>query len=82
LPVYFFHLIEGDQVTPDSDGVEKSDLAAVQKEAIDAASELIAEAVRKGERDFHGRFEVEDERGARVLTLTFACPIGLELTSH
>jgi hypothetical protein len=36
--------------------------------------------VKKGERDYRGRFDVEDEYGEPVLTLTFACPIHIEAT--
>ena len=47
---------------------------------MEGASALIAEAVRKGKRDYRGRFDVEDEYGDEVLTLTFACPIQIEMT--
>ena len=81
LAIYFFHITEGDEFIPDPEGIEQTDLAAVQKAAIDGASALIAEAVTKGERNYRGRFNVEDEHGEKVLTLTFACPIQIEMAT-
>lgn len=77
--VYFFHITEGNEFTPDTEGIEQRDLAAVRKAVIEGASGLIAEAVMKGERDYRGRFDVEDERGEKVLTLTFACAIQIDI---
>lgn len=76
--IYFFNIVEGDEYIPDPEGIERSSLAAVQKMAVDGASGLIAEAVKKGERNYRGRLQVTDEHGATVLTLAFACPIMIE----
>ena len=78
MPLFFLHIIEGDEFIPDPEGIDRPDLAAVQKAALDGASALIADAVRKGERDYRGRLDVEDEHGNKVLTLTFACPVQIE----
>ncbi|MBD8549009.1 DUF6894 family protein [Sphingomonas sp. CFBP 8760] len=79
MPIYFFHITEGDQVVTDLEGTERPDIAAVQKTAIESAGGLITEAVRNGVRNYQGRFDVEDEHGNPVLTLTFACPIQMEV---
>jgi hypothetical protein len=81
LAIYFFHLTEGDAFTPDWDGVERPDLAAVEDLAIETAADLIAEAVKQGTCDYSGRFDVENERGEQVLALTFACPIEITVVS-
>lgn len=81
MAIYFFHVTEGDEFIPDPEGIEQIDLAAVQKAAIEGVGALIAEAVTKGERNYRGRFDVEDEHGVKVLTLTFACPIQIEITT-
>lgn len=79
MTIYFFNIIEGNEYISDLEGIDCSDLAAVQKAAIAGASGLIAEAVKKGEQDYRGRFEVADERGATVLSLAFACPITIKI---
>jgi hypothetical protein len=81
LAIYYFHITEGDEFIPDPEGIEQADLAAVHKAAIEAASALIAEAVKKGDRNYQGRFDVRNEHGEQVLTLTFACPIHIEVVS-
>ncbi len=80
MPIYFFHITEGDQVIADPEGIDRPDIAAVQKTAIESAHSLISEAVRSGDRSYQGRFDVVDEHGNPVLTLTFACPIQIEMT--
>jgi len=75
------HMTEGDEFIPDLEGIELPNIAAIQKAAIAGASGLIAEAVKQGRRDYSGRFDVEDEHGQKLLTLTFACPIHIELAS-
>lgn len=79
MPIYYFHITEGDEFIPDPEGIEKADLVAVQKAAVEGARGLIAEAVKKGIRDYQGRFDVKDEHGEQVLTLTFSCPIHIEV---
>ena len=48
MPVYFFHITEGDEFIPDLEGIELPHMAAIQKAAIAGASGLIAEAVKGG----------------------------------
>lgn len=79
MSIYFFHITEGTEFFSDEEGIEQPDLAAVRKAAIEGASALIAEAVRNGERDYRGQLDVKDEHGEKVLTLTFACPVQIEV---
>ena len=79
MPLYFFHVTDGDEFCPDPEGVERADHAAAEKEALDAVSGLIADAVKRGERNYQGQLDVRDEHGERVLALTFSCPIYIEV---
>jgi hypothetical protein len=79
MPMYFFHIREGEEVILDLEGAELPDIAAAQKAALEGASSLIAEAVKRGERNFQGRLDVEDGHGQRVLTVSFACPIQIDV---
>lgn len=58
----FLHVTEGEELTPDLEGVDRADACAAQKAAIDGVSELIAEAVKMGERNYKGRIDAEDEQ--------------------
>jgi hypothetical protein len=79
MPMYFFHIREGEEVIPDLEGAELPDIAAARKAAIGGASALMAEAVIRDERNYQGRLDVEDGQGQRVLTVTFACPIQIDM---
>ncbi|WP_380872420.1 hypothetical protein ACFB49_33570 [Sphingomonas sp. DBB INV C78] len=78
MAMFFFHLTEGDEVIPDTEGLDRADLAAVEKEAVAGASALVAEAVQNGETDYWGRLDVENVSGERLLSLTFACSIHID----
>jgi hypothetical protein len=80
VPVYFFHIVEGDELIRDPEGVEQPDAAAARQAAIDGASALVTDAVKRGERSYGGRLDVEDERGGLVLTVAFRCDVNVEVT--
>lgn len=79
MTIFFFHSTEGSEFVRDHEGVDLPDVAAAQSAAINCASALIAEAVSNGERDYRGRFDVENQRGEPVLTITFACPVQVSI---
>ena len=79
MPTYFVHITEGDELIPDPEGIKCANLSAIQEEAIRSARALINEAVEKGKRDYKGRLDVEDENGAKLLTVTFSCVVQLEI---
>lgn len=81
MPIFFLHVTEGEEFTPDLEGVDRADACAAQKAAIDGVSELIAEAVKMGERNYKGRIDAQDEQGTVLFTLTFASLIHIELIS-
>ena len=72
MALYFFNIIEGDDLIPDPEGIECSDLEAVQTAAVQGIGGLVSEAMNRGERGYKGQVEVTDEYGARVITLVFA----------
>lgn len=80
VPLYFLHFTEGDEFFPDPEGIERRDLEAIQRAAIQGVNDLIADAVKTGKRDYKGRLDVENEQGEGVLTVTFACPVHIEVT--
>lgn len=60
-----------DGLVRDLEGSEHSDQAAATEEAIDAARELMAAAVRVGRDISHEAFEIVDERQEVLMRLPF-----------
>jgi hypothetical protein len=65
---FYFHLQAGDQIVPDDEGIDLPDLSAAQREAILAARELLAEAIKSGKQEVPEAFVIADEEG-RALAL-------------
>ncbi len=60
---FYFHLQAGDQIVPDDEGVDLPNLSAAQREAILAARELLAEAIKSGRPEVPEAFVIADEAG-------------------
>jgi hypothetical protein len=48
---YYFHVQSGDTVNPDDEGADLPSFTAAQEEALAAARELLADAIKYGRRD-------------------------------
>ncbi len=68
---FYFHLQADDQIVPDDEGVDLPDLSAAEHEAILAARELLAEAIKSGRPEVPEAFVIADEEG-RPLAGSFA----------
>jgi hypothetical protein len=79
MPIYFLHLTEEQQVIADTEGIQLPDVAAVEQAAIRSARDLIAEAVRMGDRNYKGRLDAKNEHGTQVLTLRFDCTVQIDV---
>ena len=67
LPLYYFHLHNGDLLR-DETGEEFADGEAARQAAVRGISELIAEKIAAGEKvDLRHRMEIEDEQGRRTV---------------
>jgi hypothetical protein len=74
MPLYYFHIRNGDQLEVDPDGTELPDLDAALTEALKVARELTAEIL---EYDGSTVIEVADSGGRTILTVPFSdalCP--------
>ncbi len=72
MPRYFLHVREAGDLVEDPDGTEFPDEAAVRKEAVEAAREIMAEHIRKGLDVSGWSFEVVDEDGRPVMSVPFS----------
>jgi hypothetical protein len=71
MPRYYFHIKSDDDFVEDPEGVLLEGDGEAREEAIDAAREMLAERVRKGEVIDGHVFDVRDEDGTKVLALPF-----------
>ena len=69
---FYFHLQADDQIVPDDEGVDLPDLSAAQHEAILAARELLAEAIKSGRAEVPEAFVIADEEGRALTIVPFA----------
>ena len=79
MPLFYLHIRRDGVLMEDPDGSDLPDVAAAREEAIAAARDIWAAAIRQGQ-DFSDRqFIIADERGRHVLVVPFtdALPDGL-----
>lgn len=78
MPRYYFHIRSHDDFVEDPEGVVLKGDGEAREEAIDAAREMLAERVRKGEVIDGHVFDVRDEDGTKVFSLPFRDVLRLE----
>ena len=69
---FYFHLRAGDELVPDEEGIDLPDLSAARREAIEAARELLAEAIKDGRAEVPEAFVIADEEGREIDTVPLA----------
>jgi hypothetical protein len=69
---FYFHLRAGDELTPDDEGIELPDFSAAQREAVLAAREILAEAIKNGKSEVAEAFVIADEAGRELDTVPLA----------
>jgi hypothetical protein len=69
---FYFHLREGDKLRHDDEGVDLPDFSAAKREALLAARELLAEAIRSGRQRVPDAFVIADESGRTLDTVLLA----------
>lgn len=78
MPRYFFHIKSDDDFVEDPEGVDLTGDVEARQEAIDAAREILAERVLKGEIIDGHLFEVCDPNGTKVFSLPFRDVLNLD----
>jgi hypothetical protein len=77
VPRFFFHVFDDAEML-DDEGLELADAEAARGAALAGARSMICDRVKSGRVTLHHRVEVEDERGAPVLTLAFGDAVEIE----
>jgi hypothetical protein len=68
---FYFHLQSEDRIVPDNERLDLPDLSSAQHEAIEAAREILAEAIRTGKREVPEAFVIADEEGRALALVPF-----------
>ncbi len=71
MQLYYFHLLDGERMTPDAEGVRLPDITVVQQCARMIVRDLKAEPCLRQTDWSRWQVEVRDEAGVRVLLLPF-----------
>lgn len=84
---YFFHIVSSEAYIRDVEGSDFETLVQARLAAIEAARELMAERILRGQNPFDGRIDVADEAGNVGLVVPFeqainpkiSTPVSLEI---
>jgi len=69
---FYFHLSAGNLITLDEEGTELPDLSAAKGEAVLAARELLADAIKSGDPDVPEILVIADEAGQPLANVPLA----------
>jgi hypothetical protein len=81
MPRFYIHLLMGDDLVPDEEGIDLTDASAAKREAEIAAREIIAEAIKAGDEQVPTTFVVTDDAGREVASVLFAAMLPKAMTS-
>ena len=71
MPLYFFHLTDGEDTLIDAEGIELPGTEEAKAIALLQARDIVSHDALKGSIDLAPRIEVRDEAGAVVYSLNF-----------
>jgi hypothetical protein len=69
---FYFHIRAGDELTRDEEGIDLPDFSAARREAIGAARELLAAAIKDGRPEVPEAFVIADEDGRMLEIILLA----------
>jgi hypothetical protein len=69
---FYFHLRKRHHVQADPEGTDLNDISEARREALLAAREILADAIRAGRDDVPEAFVIADEAGQAIDTIPFA----------
>ena len=77
MPRYYMHMRNGSEFMDDYEGSDHPDIAAVHREAVDAAREIMADPVRAGRMMGRWEFLIIDEGGRQLAVIPFRAALRL-----
>ena len=77
MPRFYMHVCNGNGFVEDQEGVDLPDRDTARSKAVEAARDIMAGDLRKGELDLSSFIEVEDEAHSLLFTLHFSEAVNL-----
>lgn len=77
VPLFYFHVRDGERLTPDPDGAELPGLDAARENAAAAVREAVCSPAAAGRDLSRRRFEIADGSGRVLATVAFRDVLGL-----
>ncbi len=71
MPIFYFHICNGNGFSEDEEGSEHVDEGAARACAIASARDVMTDDIRSGELDLSSFIEVEDEHHKLLFTISF-----------
>jgi hypothetical protein len=71
MPRFYFYLRQADEISDDPEGTELHDPAAAQRYALDAARDILADAIRWNSEFSADAILIADERGRTIGWVSF-----------
>jgi hypothetical protein len=78
MPHFFFDIHNGNGLTEDEEGRDLADDGAARAEALQGIRSILAEDVRQGRLDLHGRIEVLDDARRPLFVISFGEALRIE----
>ena len=78
MPLYRFHVCDGEGFCEDPEGIELADHEAAFAEALRGARSLMVDEIIQGRLNLASFIEVEDEKGELLFTVTFEEAVEIE----
>ena len=71
MPIFYFHVCNGNGFVEDEEGTELPDVATARKQAISGLRDIMASEMKEGEINLGSFVEIEDEDHELVATVPF-----------
>jgi hypothetical protein len=78
VPLFYFNIYNGNGLTEDEEGRDLPDDGAARAEALQGIRSILAEEVRQGRLDLHGRIEVLDGARRPLFVISFIEALRIE----
>ncbi len=69
---FYLHIKDGDEIFPDEEGIELPNIESARKEALQAAREMLSEAIRGGKPKVAEAFVIADKAGRTLEVVPLA----------
>ena len=77
MPLYYFHVCNGDGFTEDEEGRELADIEEARQIAIDGLRGILSEEMKAGQLNMASFIEIEDESRDLVMIVPFEEAVGV-----